>query len=206
MLMCYHNITINSLCKSIRRFLPHGRLQSVCLPVCLFVCPSVTTLASAILNRSSQNFTRSFGTRIVRTSSLGVKKIGQQLRVYAHAQKISNAKNRAKIWQSSKNTHKIAFLAKISRIHRFWGMSDQMAWSDLKPEVVYMPFLCMRSTNMPQGALKIDVLATISQLYRFLCIRDWMAGSECDTRSTYFDHFCTCAVKICALKSPKIAF
>ena len=53
------------------------------------------------------------------------------------------------------NTHKIAFLAKISRMYRFYDMPDRMAWSDLIPEVVFWPFLRMRSKNMAQNPLKL---------------------------------------------------
>ena len=34
-------------------------------------------------------------------------------------------------------------------------MPDRMAWSDLKPEVVFWPFLCMRSENMAQNPIKV---------------------------------------------------
>ena len=34
-------------------------------------------------------------------------------------------------------------------------MPDRMAWSDLIPEVVFYPFLRMRSENMAQNPLKV---------------------------------------------------
>ena len=34
-------------------------------------------------------------------------------------------------------------------------MPDRMAWSDLMPEVVFWPFLRMRSENMAQNPLKV---------------------------------------------------
>ena len=34
-------------------------------------------------------------------------------------------------------------------------MPDRMAWSDLIPEVVFWPFLRMRSENMAQNPLKV---------------------------------------------------
>ena len=36
-------------------------------------------------------------------------------------------------------------------LNRFSGMQDQMAWSDLIPEVVLLPFARMRSKNMAQS-------------------------------------------------------
>ena len=38
-------------------------------------------------------------------------------------------------------------------------MPDRMAWSDLMPEVVFWPFLRMRSKNMAQNPPKIVFLA-----------------------------------------------
>ena len=130
------------------------------------MCPSVTTLASAILNRSSPNFAWWFGTRIVRTSSLGIK-IGQQLPVLRACAENPQCKEYGKKLTFKKNTHNITFLAKISQIYRFLGMPDQMAWSDLIPEVVFWPFLRMRSKNMAQIPRKIAFLANILWLYSF---------------------------------------
>ena len=58
---------------------------------------------------------------------------------------------------------------------RFSGMSDQMAWSDLMPEVVFWPFLRMRSENMAQNTLSVAFLARISLLFRFSTMPDRMA-------------------------------
>ena len=69
-------------------------------------------------------------------------------------------------------------LANISHIYRFYDMPDRMAWSDLIPEVVFWPFLRMRSANRPQSALKIAFSATISQTYRFSGMPDQMAWSD----------------------------
>jgi hypothetical protein len=40
-------------------------------------------------------------------------------------------------------------LAKIARADRFWIMPDRIAWSYLRPEVVFVPLLRLRSANMP---------------------------------------------------------
>ena len=84
-------------------------------------------------------------------------------------------------------------LAKISRIYRFSGMPDRMAWSDLIPEVVFWPLLRMRSANRPQSALKIAFSATISQTYRFLGMPDRMAWSDL-TPETAFYYLVQCSL------------
>ena len=50
---------------------------------------------------------------------------------------------------------KIAFSATISQTYRFSGMPDRMAWSDLIPEVVFWPFLRMRSKIWLKIPLKL---------------------------------------------------
>ena len=125
-----------------------------CPCVCVSVCPSVTTLASAILNRSSPNFARCFGTRIVRTNSLGIK-IGQQIPVLrACAENLQCKEYRGKFEIREKYLQNRVF-SQDSLTYRFSGMPDRMAWSDLIPEVVLWPFLRMRSENMAQNPLKV---------------------------------------------------
>jgi hypothetical protein len=135
-----------------------------CVSVCLYVRPVVTTLASAILSRSSPNFARCFGTRIVRMDSLGIK-IGQHLPVLsACAENLQMQKIDIQEQYPQNRVFSQDFAYILCRLS---GMPDRMAWSDLIPEVVFWPFLRLRSKNMAQNPPKIAFLAKISCLFRY---------------------------------------
>ena len=73
-------------------------------------------------------------------------------------------------------------------------MPDRMVWSDLIPEVVFWPFLRMRSKNMAQNPPKIAFLAKMLWLYKFSTMRDRTAWSDLKPEVAFYP-FCACAVQ-----------